>query len=346
MTSSISFSAARTIALKPLNSYPTSLYIEVTKNCNEKCTICPRTYRWPNRRDNLSFEHFTHIVEQAPNLSRVVLHGLGEPLLNPELFRMVRYLKERGAYVLFNSNALALNERRRNELIESGLDEYRVSFDASAPTTYKEVRGIAGLDKVKRNLLALMAAIREAGHGPKVSLWFTTIRENVEELPGVARFAVEAGISEVYVQRLVYFGQGLAVEEQSLYRHVAEQEQKALAETFEICRQHGIKMAASGGEQFKPDNVNAGMLETLDEENPWQACTRPWRLTYIQANGDVSPCCFAPFTGEDGGPILGNIFEEKLADIWQGEAYQKFRNAFLTNQPPKCCEGCGARWSV
>lgn len=346
MSVSLDSSPARTIALKPLAHHPTSLYIEVTKNCNEKCTMCPRTYRWANRRDNLSFEHFTHIVEQAPDLSRVVLHGLGEPLLNPELFRMVRYLKERGAYVLFNSNALALNERRRRELIESGLDEYRVSFDAATPATYKQVRGIAGLAKVKRNVLALMSLTHEVGSGPKVSLWFTTMRENVEELPGVACFAVEAGIGEVYVQRLVYFGQGLAVEEQSLYHQLATREQQALTETLQICHQHNIKMAASGGEQLTPEATQPVMLTALDEENPWQACTRPWRLSYIQANGDVSPCCFSPFTGENGGPILGNVFQQKLTDIWQGQAYQNFRQAFLTNQPPQCCEGCGAKWSV
>lgn len=333
------------LANRPLIRQPVSLYIEVTKNCNELCTMCPRTYHWPNRRDNLSFEHFTHIVNQVPGLQRVVLHGLGEPLLNPQLFEMVRYLKARGVYVLFNSNALALNERRRKELVECGLDEYRISFDASRPDTYKLIRGIAGLEKVKRNILALTDLMKEAGRGPKLSLWFTSMRENISELPGVAHFAAQAGIGEVYVQRLVYFGRGLAVEEQSLYHKLFEQEKTALAETLKICRQNGLNLAASGGEQITPQGSLTG-LENLDEEYPWQACTRPWRLTYIQANGDVSPCCFAPFTGKEGGPILGNVFEQPLEEIWQGPNYQEFRRAFLTRQPPQCCEGCGAKWSV
>jgi len=324
---------------------PSSLYIEVTKNCNEKCTMCPRTYRWPDRKDNLNFEHFTHIVDQAGKLERAVLHGLGEPLLNPQLFKMVRYLKARGVYVLFNSNALALNERRRTELVESGLDEYRVSLDAARPETYKLVRGIAGLDKVKRNLLALTALMARIGHGPKVSLWFTTMRENIKELPDVARFAVEAGISELYVQRLVYFGEGLAVAEQSLYRQTAQQEREALALTSQICQEHGINLAASGGEQVGLQG-NLTAQAALDDERPWKTCTRPWRLMYVQANGDVSPCCFAPFTGIDGEPILGNVFQESLEEVWQGRKYIEFRRAFLTKQPPKCCEGCGAKWSV
>ncbi len=332
------------MALQPLPELPVSLYIEVTKNCNELCAMCPRTFRWSDRRDNLSFEHFTHIVDQAPALSRVVLHGLGEPLLNPRLFEMVGYLKARGAYVLFNSNALALTPARRLALAVSGLDEYRISFDAAQPATYKMVRGVDGLNRVKRNLLALTALLRQQGGGPKLSLWFTTMRENVQELPEVARFASEAGIAELYVQRLVYFGQGLATEEQSLYGKLAEEEQAALKETQAICRQHNIRLAASGGEQPGADGWQAAAA--LDEERPWSACTRPWRLMYVQANGDVSPCCFAPFTGQDGGPILGNALRQPLGQIWQGQAYKDFRQAFLSNQPPQCCEGCGARWSV
>ena len=333
------------LATRPLIRQPVSLYIEVTKNCNELCSMCPRTYNWPDRKDNLSFEHFTHIVEQAPGLQRAVLHGLGEPLLNPRLFEMVRYLKARGVYVLFNSNALALNERRRKELVDSGLDEYRISFDAARPETYKLIRGVAGQARVKANLLALTALVKAAGRGPKLSLWFTSMRENISELPDVARFAAQAGIGEVYVQRLVYFGKGLAVEEQSLYHRLFEQEKHALAETLAICRQNGLSLTASGGEQISPSG-DISSLQDLDEERPWQECSRPWRLSYIQANGDVSPCCFAPFTGKDGGPILGNVFKQPLAEIWQGPNYQEFRRAFLSKKPPQCCEGCGARWSV
>ena len=59
-----------------------------------------------------------------------------------DLPRMVRYLKERGTYVLFNTNGTLLNKRKGLELIESGLDELRVSLDAAEPATFKIVRGL------------------------------------------------------------------------------------------------------------------------------------------------------------------------------------------------------------
>ena len=74
-------------------------------------------------------------------------------------------------------------------------------------------------------------------------------------------------------------------------------------------------------------------------------CTRPWRSTYVTANGNVLPCCFAPFTTSDyEGVILGNLFEQPMAEIWSGAAYEAFRRAHRSDDPPEACRGCGTRW--
>ena len=62
---------------------------------------------------------FTRIVDQVPNIARVVLHGVGEPMMVRNLSRMIRYLKDRGTYVLFNTNGTLLSPRKYQELIET-----------------------------------------------------------------------------------------------------------------------------------------------------------------------------------------------------------------------------------
>ena len=57
-----------------------------------------------------------------------MLHGVGEPMLVKHLPRMVRYLKDRGTYVLFNTNGTVLNEKNGRALIAAELDELRVSL--------------------------------------------------------------------------------------------------------------------------------------------------------------------------------------------------------------------------
>ena len=97
---------------------PRSIYIEPTSRCNELCQQCPRTLLSREDDRDLSFDSFRYIVDQFPVLERVVLHGLGEPLLNKDLPRMIQYLKARGTYVLFNSNGILLNEKRGQALID------------------------------------------------------------------------------------------------------------------------------------------------------------------------------------------------------------------------------------
>src|SRR6266702_1047149 len=190
-------------------SLPRSIYIEPTSRCNELCQQCPRTLLSREDDRDLSFDDFRTIVDQFPVLERVVLHGLGEPLLNTDLSRMIHYLKARGTYVLFNSNGILLNAKRGQELIDAGLDEYRLSMDGANRETYARVRGVDAFDKILRNIRAFVAMQQEQNASkPAVSLWFTAMKDNLHELPGLIDLAYEHGIREVYLQRLVYFERG------------------------------------------------------------------------------------------------------------------------------------------
>ena len=120
---------------------PVCLYLETTNRCNLLCTTCPRTFEALEPPGDMSWELFTAVVDQFPNIARVVLHGVGEPMMVPALPRMIRYLKDRGTYVLFNTNGTLLTERKGRALIDSGLDELRISLDAAEPKAFKAVRG-------------------------------------------------------------------------------------------------------------------------------------------------------------------------------------------------------------
>src|ERR687883_84956 len=120
---------------------PVCLYLETTNRCNLLCTTCPRTFEDLEPPADMSWELFTSIVDQFPRIARVVLHGVGEPMMVPALPRMIRYLKDRGTYVLFNTNGTLLSRRKGQELIDSGLDELRVSLDAAEPKAFKLVCG-------------------------------------------------------------------------------------------------------------------------------------------------------------------------------------------------------------
>jgi MoaA/NifB/PqqE/SkfB family radical SAM enzyme len=326
-------------------SLPRSIYIEPTSRCNELCQQCPRTLLSREDDRDLSFDDFRFIVDQFPVLERVVLHGLGEPLLNKDLPRMIRYLKERGIYVLFNSNGILLNAKRGQELIEAGLDEYRLSMDGATRESYARVRGVDAFDKIWRNIRSFVA-LQQQQHAdkPAVSLWFTAMKENLHELPALIDLAYEYGIREVYLQRLVYFESGLAHSKQALFRRSTREELELVRRCEEMCKQRGISFSAAG---------SATPVESLIRDfgdRPWSGCRRPYTLTYITSSGNVLSCCFAPFGHRSAREyqderVLGNVFQEPIEAIWSGERYEAFRRAFESDHPAKHCSQCGINWS-
>ncbi len=191
---------------------PVCLYLETTNRCNLLCTTCPRTFEALEPPADMSWDLFTAIVDQFPAISRVVLHGVGEPMMVPDLPRMIRYLKNRGTYVLFNTNGTLLTARKGRELIESGLDELRLSLDAAEPKAFKLVRGRDMFVKIVRNIRSFRAQQQELGADtPRMSLWLTGLKETLDQLADFVRLADELGITEVYLQRLVYFAEGPGV---------------------------------------------------------------------------------------------------------------------------------------
>jgi radical SAM protein with 4Fe4S-binding SPASM domain len=243
--------------------------------------------------------------------------------------------------VLFNSNALALSRRLQQQLVDAGLDELRVSMDAADRDTYRRIRGVDGYEKALRRTADFCAYLRERGATrPRVSLVFMALRDNLEQLPAVIERAASMGVAAVTLQRLVYFGTGMAVESQSVFAAADQDEvDRLIAICEETARRSGLELNASG--RMSPQKS----LQSVEAGRPWSGCTRPWRSTYVTANGNVLPCCIAPFSTNDyEGIILGNLLERPMTEIWSAEEYEVFRRAHASDQPPEACRGCGSRW--
>jgi MoaA/NifB/PqqE/SkfB family radical SAM enzyme len=323
---------------------PVCLYLETTNRCNLLCETCPRTFEDLEPPADMSWELFTNIVDQFPHIARVVLHGVGEPMMVKALPRMVQYLKARGAYVLFNTNGTLLTERKGRELIAAGLDELRVSLDAAEPRAFLAVRGKDMFNRIVRNVRAFVAVQRAAGiDRPLVSLWLTGLKETIDQLPAFVRLAHQIGVAEIHLQRLVFMpeGQGLARDQSALFEKLEGEEADRLAEAARLAGSLGVHFNASGATE------PGTSLKRGAEDQPWSLCRRPWTLMYFTAHGRAIPCCIAPFSlrGYDGF-TLGDATQQSLRDIWNGPRYQDFRRALLSETPPAACASCGVRWSL
>ena len=229
---------------------PKCLYVETTNRCNLRCRTCI-IYRggWEPERD-FSLEELIMISEQLPDLERAVLHGIGEPLLNRDLPEMIRHLKNKNVTVLFNTNGILLNKQQQEKLIDSQVDEIRISLDAASSNGYKAVRDSDKFDLIVNNLQTMTKRLQSRKLSqPKLSLWFLGNQENITELPKLIELAALMGIRELHLQRLVYFlddeGYGLANSQSSL-TNPDMQASQLIHRCQERARELGIFFSASG----------------------------------------------------------------------------------------------------
>jgi len=184
---------------------PRELQVEVTGACNLRCAMCLVRYREPldRRRASLDFERFKALVDALPELETVTLQGLGEPLMAPDLFRMLEYGATRGLRMGFNTNATLLTRSTAERLVDAGVDWLHVSVDGATAATYESIRDGSSFAKVERNVRGLVEVMRARGvERPRLSIVFVAMRRNLAELPGLVRLAAAWGVPTLRVQNL------------------------------------------------------------------------------------------------------------------------------------------------
>ena len=139
-----------------VNSFPLFLDIDITDRCNLRCPFCLRVSN-PELIQNrmMSFDMFKKIIDEGSRngLYGIKLNIIGEPLLHPGLCAFVEYCKEKGLIdVYFNTNAVLLNKRLANRLIDAKLDRLSISFEGCTKKVYESYRVGSDFDLVVNNI--------------------------------------------------------------------------------------------------------------------------------------------------------------------------------------------------
>lgn len=174
-----------------VGEFPLHLDIETTNACNLKCPMCGRNWM-EEKLGYIDWNLFVKIIDEAAkhHLSSIKLNYRGEPLLHPDISKMVKYAKEKGILeVQFNSNGVLLNEKKAKELIEAGLDRIIFSFDGATKETYEKIRRGAIFEKVVNNIKNLVSLRNEKGlKRPLVRVQMVKMPENKKEVEDFIRF--------------------------------------------------------------------------------------------------------------------------------------------------------------
>jgi radical SAM protein with 4Fe4S-binding SPASM domain len=318
---------------------PSFVQLEPVGQCNLKCRMCPVTWRGdggPGRAPAfMAYETFCRLLEQFPAVNELHLQGLGEPLLHPRFFDMVRHAAARGIEVSTNTNLTAFSPRRAEDCVASGLARMHVSVDAATPEVYSFIRVGSRLERVLRNLNYLQEAKRQHHtEKPEVRFVMVAMRRNLGELPGLARLAREHGVGAISVQHLAHdFTESSLPERYASMRAFVDEETllNEDAAVVERAFDNARKAADEAGIELRLPNLTPRPPRTHPR------CDWPWRGAYLSYSGEAMPCCMVATPDRKN---FGNMASQGVAKIWSSDEYRKFREQLLTDTPPEICSGC------
>jgi MoaA/NifB/PqqE/SkfB family radical SAM enzyme len=232
----------------------------------------------------LSLDNFKKIVDSY-NFRYVALHGWGEPLLNPEIFEMIKYAESKGVHTNLTTNGTLIEENIGN-IFDSALRE--IAFGIYD----KEV-----LLKTTPKLEKLLSEKEGLGtEKPKTYLDITIYKENYDEIPSMVKLAKEAGIEAVILHRLfnVY-------KVDPDIRYISEKEEEKLFH-----------------------EVNKLKKELKFEIHLPKRHSLPCRIVkysvFVTCTGKVTPCCFLPEFYM--GNVLES--EDGIGDVLRSREYRGF----------------------
>jgi putative metalloenzyme radical SAM/SPASM domain maturase len=187
---------------------------------------------------------FESLGPAFPHLDALVLNGIGEPLLHPNLEDFIRLAKKSmpaASWVGFQSNGHLLDEARARALVAAGLDRIFVSVDATSPELFGLVRSGGSLGRVERAFEVLAAVKQErSGRALEVGAEFVVMRENLPELPSLVRWLASRGVSRLIVSHILPFGRSMA--DQSVFGVNTESGEMFYKEWFSKAQQEGMDL--------------------------------------------------------------------------------------------------------
>ena len=143
---------------KIIDEYPPYLQIEPSSICNYRCVFCFMTDTSFNKKSSghmghMSLEMFKHIIDQAEgNIEFLSLASRGEPMINPQIDKMLEYTVDKFLNLKINTNASLLTEKKIHSILAGGVKTLVISADAADENLYKKLRVNGNLNKVLKNL--------------------------------------------------------------------------------------------------------------------------------------------------------------------------------------------------
>ena len=303
-------------------SLPIMMDIEPDSRCNFRCIMCARAKAGvrPKVEPRLTFDAFKRFLDNNPQFTEVKIQGVGEPLLNPDLFDMIRYAIDRDTWVRTTVNGSLLHKNENyKRLIDAGIGEVQTSFDGTTREVFEKIRVGSDFERVVANLKLLNDYVSTKDRD-YTRMWVLLQSNNRHQLLDFIALAARMEFRRItYSVVLTGWGEEACFADLKTKAFTAEEEACILA----VANQAGIDVSVWNC----TDRFRIGSPQTV--------CPVPFSRAFIASDMRVIPCGTIGYAEDvNFGPALE--FEKK----WNSSQYRTFRRAHLNGNIPAFCREC------
>ncbi|HUH03047.1 MAG TPA: radical SAM protein, partial [Kofleriaceae bacterium] len=312
---------------------PQTVHIDVTNACNAACVTCwdhspllrePRPVSWKKRRlDVDTFADLVTDLDAMGSVRSVILSGMGEPLVHPDIYRMIALVKRHGWHLTMLTNLVAADI---DQLAESGVDQLLVGVQGATPRAYTAFHP-GWTEQHFATMCRYLRALRGAGvacrHVQVIN------RDTAPELVAMVRFGRQFHADRVNFKLASLYG---GTEDTSI---TTAQRDWLLAEAIPEAR-------ALSAELGVPTNLALFEAQVAATAGHMRAttpiadigCFMGYVYTRVTVDLEVLYCC-------NTAVRVGSLREAPLSALWFGPAWQALRGQLRDGQYLAGCDKCG-----
>ena len=321
-------------------------------DCNLRCIMCEdhspysstqsdrRAAGLPKRRMDIDLIRRTLADAAGNGLREVIPSTMGEPLLYRHIDEIIDLCAEYGVKLNLTTNGTFPRRGARawaERIVPVGSD-VKVSWNGATGETQERVMLGSNWERVVANVRDFIA-VRDAhaaagGNRCRVTFQLTFMEVNHAELPAVVELAAKLGVDRVK-------GHHLWVHAPQMQGQSMRRNPEAIAHWNQT-----VADAYRAAERSRLPTGNRVLLENifpLDADDgdiaPGGECPFLGQEAWVASDGRFNPCC-APDALRRTLGDFGNLNDQSLRDIWEGDKYRELRANYMEN---RLCQGCNMR---
>jgi pyruvate-formate lyase-activating enzyme len=178
--------------------FPFHAVIDTMHACNLQCKYCPTGRLQSSGRNQRAIDLNlleSFLDDMGKYIVMADLFNWGEPLLHPNIGKIVKIFHDRRIFNQISTNLNIQNQQTLEEICDAGLDFLIVSISGMTKNIYGKYHQTGDLDLVVNNLKYIVNYKKQLGYRyPIIELKYLVFKHNIHQIDAARAFAKEIGL--------------------------------------------------------------------------------------------------------------------------------------------------------